>query len=245
MSLESSGKTVEYDKLIRKRKACRECECLGLTNQSVFAGGKYDSSEIGAWSRWQGNLNAELMVIGQDFANKERFETTEGLPDPNFRTNKTLVELLGRAGFDIQLPETAMQFSDKTKNRGLLFFTNAILCLKQGTAQSPVKAECFQKCGEHFLRPLIDLVKPKVVVCLGRRAYRGVMVAYGKNPRKFRSAVDSEEPDTLPPNGISVFAVYHCGARVQNSHRSLDEQREDWTRIGNFLKKRQQPDSAS
>jgi len=33
----------------------------------------------------------------------------------------------------------------------------------------------------------------------------------------------------------AVFAVYHCGAYVQNTHRKLVAQREDWKRIGKFL----------
>ena len=55
----------------------------------------------------------------------------------------------------------------------LVFFTNAILCLKtKGGMQGKVEKEWFSSCGETFLRPLIELIQPQVVVCLGERAWR-------------------------------------------------------------------------
>jgi uracil-DNA glycosylase family 4 len=222
------SKPARYASLVAKRKACRECP--GLTNQSDC--GIYDKhDEIGAWSRWQGNLDAELMVVGQDWGDVDCFIRTEGRPI--YGTNMTLVDLLQCAGF------SDIQPFDKTVRRGSLFFTNGILCLKQGGAQSAVKSQWFRQCGEHFLRPLIEIVQPKAVVCLGNRAYRGLLSAYGIKPRKLRDAVDSGEPEMLP-KGIAVFVVYHCGKYVLNTHRCLARQKEDWSRIGERLKRRRE-----
>ena len=41
--------------------------CVGLINPTRCASGVYDSEEIGPWARWQGDLDVELMVVGQDW----------------------------------------------------------------------------------------------------------------------------------------------------------------------------------
>jgi uracil-DNA glycosylase len=222
---ECNSKRLSYEALVEQRKACHVCN--GLTNPSAIRGGALDCDEIGAWSLWQGSLDAELMVVGQDWGDVGWFIRAEGRPTNTSTTNLTLIELLGSAGVKIDLPRD-------TPPRGPLFFTNAVLCMKGGDAQAPVKQEWFENCGTRFLRPLIDLLGPRVVVSLGKRAYEAVLTAYGIRPRKFRTAVESEEPDQLP-GGASLFAVYHCGARVQNTHRPLADQLKDWKRIGRFL----------
>jgi len=222
---ERDSKGTRYDALVKARKACRACS--DLTNPSVCKGGAFDSDAIGAWSRWQGNLGAELMVVGQDWGDVDWFVRAEGRPTNTSTTNRTLVKLLGSVGFNIKLP-------GETPGEGILFFTNAVLCFKKGGAQASVKTEWFRNCGTHFLRPLIDLVRPKVVVCLGERAYRAVLTAYGIRPCKFSDAVKSEEPVPLP-GGLSVLPVYHCGAGTQNRNRNRDAQLEDWKRVGKLF----------
>jgi DNA polymerase len=218
-------KNQHYMELVTARKSCRACE--GLTNPSACENGALDCSEIGAWSAWQGNLNAEIMVVGQDWGDVGWFGRACGRSTDNSCTNTTLVALLEAAGCRIRLPR-------ETENRGVAFFTNAILCLKRGGAQSAVNRQWFENCGTRFLQPLIDLVHPRVVVGLGERAYWAILRSYGLKAGKFSEAVRREEP-VLFPGGIAVFAVYHCGARTLNINRPREAQITDWQRIGRFL----------
>lgn len=214
-----------YRQLVQARKACRVC--VGLTNPSICEGGCFDGDEIGSWSGWQGNLDAEVMVVGQDWGDVRWFVAERGQSTNTSRTNTTLVQLLGEAGIRIGLPR-------ETSGRGTAFFTNAILCLKDGGAQAAVRATWFQNCGVKFLRPLIELVRPRVVVGLGERAYRGILRAYDLRAGRFSDEVRRKRPVELSA-GTFAFAVYHCGARTQNINRSLDVQLRDWRRIGAFL----------
>ena len=232
MRVEGHTKRARYEALVAARKTCRACvdptnPDRGLTNASVIERGVFDCDEIGAWSQWQGNLDAELMVVAQDWGDVNWFMRAKGYPTSTSPTYTTLVELLRCAGFRINLP-------NQTHDKGTLFFTNAVLCMKQGGASASVKDKWFRNCGMLFLRPLIDLVQPKVAVCLGKKAYCAVLTAYEMIPRTFSNAVESGEPDLIS-SGVAVFAVYHCGAYVQNTHRKLAAQREDWKRIGKFL----------
>ena len=100
------------------RKQCSQC--TGLTNPSLCEGGVFDSDSIGSWSDWQGNLNAPVMLIGQDWGDVAWFVREKGRPTHTSRTNTTLLKLFDSIGLDIKLPKDTIR-------PGSLFFTNAIL----------------------------------------------------------------------------------------------------------------------
>jgi uracil-DNA glycosylase len=118
--------------------------------------------------------------------------------------------------------------------RGHIFLTGAILCLKSKGMQGTVASQWFRNCGARFLRPQIEVVRPRVVVCLGSCAYRAVLLAFGLRPGVFRAAVESHTPVMLP-GGIAVVAVYRCGQRIINMHRSYAAQLRDWQRVRAIL----------
>ena len=214
-----------YGALVSERKACRAC-ADDLCNPSAWP--DLDSGEIGPWSRWQGTLDAELMVVGQDWGDVGFFKRNHGVevnvPNP---TNEALRKLLASVGIEIPPP------CDDPR-RGPVFFTNAILCLKQGGLHSSVKGSWFRNCAP-FLRRTIEIVRPKVVVALGERAYRAICRAFNVRPvAKFGDAVKSPVPTTVL-DGIHVVAVYHCGALGQIA-RSLAAQLDDWKRVRRLLK---------
>ena len=153
-------------------------------------GGIHDSDQIGPWSLWQGNLNADLVIVGQDWGDTRYFIQNAGRESPRNPTNENLRRLLGSIGIEIAGPTAA------DAGGGTVFLTNAVLCLKDGGMQAKVRADWFTNCGARFLRPTIDLIAPKVVVTLGERAYRATTAAYGVPRVAFRAAVES--PDGLP-----------------------------------------------
>ena len=140
---------------------------------------------------------------------------------------KTLVELLDSIGLSVGLP-------GGTVGQNIVFFTNAVLCLKEGGLQGKVQKEWFLNCAP-FLVKQIDIVRPKVVVALGKHAFESVFLAFCLRPPEFRQAVEDGE-GILLPTGSRLFAVYHCARRVLNTHRPLEMQREDWQRIGRALR---------
>lgn len=219
-------KLADYAELVAARKACHLCS--GLTNPADVAGGRFDSEQVGAWSLWQGNLDASIMVVGQDWGDTSYFVRGEGREGPRNPTNLALVELIGIAGVSIGDPGSAV-------GRDIAFFTNAILCLKSsdGGLQGQVQPSWFDNCAQ-FLRRQIEIVRPAVVVGLGERAFRTILRGFGLTCRPFRSEVEAPS-GTVLPNGSRAFAVYHCGARIRNTHRSMAAQREDWRRLRPFL----------
>lgn len=218
-------RTARYAELVSRRKACSAC--AGLVNPSMCQDGRFDSDQIGPWTQWQGNLDAELLIVGQDWGDTNYFIANGGHEARKNRTNETLRQLLSLAGFEVPPP------SPSDSGGGSAFFTNAILCLKKGGLQAKVERSWFEQCGKLFLRPTIDQIGPSVVVTLGKQAYRATCEAYGKRPHSFRTAVAS--PGETLPNGSFLVPVYHCGARILNTHRPIDTQKHDWLRVRHAL----------
>jgi DNA polymerase len=217
-----ASRTTAYGALVRARKSCRAC--TGLINPSECAGGVHDSDHIGPWSLWQDNLNADLIVVGQDWGDTRYLIDNKGREKPQNPTNETLRILLRSVGVQVPAPAAG------ETGGGPCFFTNAVLCLKKGGLQAKVMPEWFAECGSRFLRPTIHLIAPKVVVTLGEWAYRAVTTAYGVPRLAFRSAVEQAQGFRLADR-IACVPVYHCGARILNTHRPMDQQVRDWERV--------------
>jgi hypothetical protein len=76
---------MEYDDLVTARKRCRLC--IDRDPDMLRNGGEYafDPRVVSHWSQWLGDEKPELLVIGQDFANVEYFESHSGRDDPTLR----------------------------------------------------------------------------------------------------------------------------------------------------------------
>jgi len=221
-------KKIAYDALVAQRKKCSKC--VDLKNPSIVLNGIYDSGHIGPWSRWQGNLSSKIMIIGQDWGTIQFFIENKGLEPTHNPTNDALVKLLASIGVPIDQP-------CGKDTEGNVFLTNAILCLKDGEdggLQGTVQDQWFSDCGKLFLKPLIDLLEPKVIVTLGEKAYVAVTRLYGQERLRFRTAVEAVKGFQLKGKSV-YFPRYHCGKRIQNTHRPLPMQFEDWSRIKPFL----------
>ena len=129
----------------------------------------------------------------------------------------------------------AAETGPKGHNSTRVFLTNALLWLKKGGLSSAVEEEWFWGDSATFLLEQIAIVQPRVIVALGQKAYDAILHAYGLPVPKgsFRGVVENAGGMLLPgmPSETRVFPVYHCGARVRNTIRTLDQQRHDWRRI--------------
>ncbi|WP_416828217.1 uracil-DNA glycosylase family protein [Ectobacillus polymachus] len=209
----------KYAQLVKQRRNCHKCDDL---SNPFMVEPKYDSNEIGAWSTWKGDLDAKIVVIGQDWGDENYYLLSEGKCNPETATNRKLVELLQSIGISVE--------KDK------LFFTNAILCLKTGGLAGKVKKSCFNNCAVHFLMPLLEIIKPEIVITLGASAYRAVKGAYKVKIMPFSEAVNQEEPHIIQSNDFQfkLFPIYHCG-QLGLANRNSELQFKDWKRIEKHL----------
>lgn len=205
-------KKAKYKELVEKRKACALCP---LHNPSRIEGGKYDCDHLDPWATWKGDLDAEIVVVGKDWNDLDSFIQQQGVVNPKNRTNKNLVILLDFVGINVQ--------KDK------LFFTNSILCAKEGGKNATVKTEWVRNCSTNFLRPLLDLIQPKLVIAMGEEAFIAVTNAFGITGLKFKEAKSKSDPIYITES-MKCFAVYHPTTFNQYGIKPRDHY-EQWERI--------------
>jgi uracil-DNA glycosylase family 4 len=225
-----SDRALEYAALVRARQGCRACATL--TNPALFAGGRFDCDRLGPYTQWQGNLSAELVVVGQDFAGVDSFERLQGWPGPKVGTNLALIELLAAAGIALAPPELGQP-------QDAIFLTNAIQCLKPGGMQGRPPVAYARECVPRFLVPVLALIRPRAVVTLGEYALSSLLEAYGlRCDEPLVRLVTAGRTFELPlPDGRAarLFPRLHPSPTVRNAVRSLALQKEDWAAVGAYL----------
>jgi hypothetical protein len=219
-----SQKEQKYLDLVEKRKHCNFCHAL--KNPSKYP--KYDSAGIGPWSQWQNGLDAEILVVGQDWGDFKSFEKIRGREEEDNCINKNLQKLFRDAlGISLENPASG-------KKNGRLFFTHSILCLKKRGLSASLEQKYAVDCCSKFLKPLIQCIEPKVVITLGKIAYESIVRSYTMQILPLNEAIES--PDGFPIDRRSrLFPVYHCGKRGWNVIRKGDLQLEDWKKIRDYL----------
>jgi DNA polymerase len=240
-----SDKLSQYRVLVEERRACQACIGLDVVNLSDCRNDEFGSNNIGPWAEWQGSLDAELMIIGQEWGGTENYISQEGCDNDSDPANANLVDLLDSIGREIELPSQYQKKTTKLKQSH--FFTNAVLCLRRGKATSsenggkgnggkvPVK-QCFRNCAFNFLKPQIDLVSPRVIVTLGYLAYWAVLNSFsisGMKPEKSMKA--ALEHGMVKLGGVQLFPRFHCGAKSTNPKmkhsRTMKLQKKDWQSV--------------
>lgn len=225
-----------YFDLVKKRKSCRDCMSFGLINQNQVNKGKYDKNEvIGAWSLWQGSLEAKILVVGQDWGDIASFERDRG-QNGFYKdvTNTNLVRLFKSIGIDVEEPGANIQ-------NPLLFFTNAVLCLKENGMSTKISQKCYNNCADKFLKEIIEMIRPRIIITLGQKAYECTARVYDVAPKPYRpllnSIMESRQPIDLPaaknlPEAV-LFPAPHCGQYSTNTFIKISDQENLWKVIKN------------
>jgi DNA polymerase len=244
-----SNQYLQYSALVEKRRTCNACKGLNVVHLSDCLIDEFGSKDIGPWTEWQGNLDAELMIVGQEWGGTDNYIDQEGRDEDRDAANANLVDLLDSIGRRIEFPSEYQKKVKKPEQPH--FFTNAVLCLRRGKAttsengnidksgKEPVK-QCFRNCAFKFLKPQIDLVNPKVIVTLGYQAYRSVIISCGNpgmKPEKSMKAALGQGMVNL--GSVQLFPRYHCGAKSTNPNmkysRTMELQKKDWQSVSEAL----------
>lgn len=237
-----------YNELVVQRKECTLCADCNFANQSSYS--NYDTKEIGNWTTWANKLDADVMIIGQDYANQKTFRKDKGKIEPEHLnqdsvqgdystpTNYTLRELTKIIGYDIGLPT-------QTSNKKI-FLTNSTLCLKPGSMSDPIPVSVYKNCGDRFLARLIKLISPKAIITLGLTATKATIFALRDNVDQAEtlgkapfSKLFLASPIRVNGAPYSIFPVYHPGSFGIMNRRKMDLtgesgwelQKEDWLKI--------------
>jgi hypothetical protein len=230
MALTTQEKEQQLLALARKRQGAR---LAGYACLADFHGGIFEGDYISPWSKSAHNVDTSVMVIGQDWASAEMLKkTAPDSPraklgfDPEFPTNVKLDQLL---------------WQHLGLRRADCYLTNLFVLIKLGSASASIPSADLNWSAKTFTIPEIEIVSPKLVICLGLRTFRALMRAAGQSPaRTIETAIAS--PMSLGTS--TVRCVAHTGA-LGTLNRSREKVERDWEALGRALRESTAPREGS
>ena len=214
-------KRKELRKLAKRRPAHRleHHACL-----ADFHNGFYECNHVSPWSKSACNVDAEVMVIGQDWASSNVLEQEPNEDRRRFgqncssHTNTNLREFLGYMG--LQFRET--------------YATNVFPFIKWGAKDEDIRPfRDLVSCAEIFTLPQIEIVSPRMAICLGQKAFNAVRRAAGLRPTEWSKA-------RLPGPHIrissaEIYGLPHPTWRGINQAGGKDAVGHRWSLLGQRL----------
>ena len=176
-------------------------------------------------SKTANNLDTQIIIVLQDWANQASARKFFSNPesdvlrygyDPAIKTNKKIRDLLVEFFSDeLMLNSNDLKDASLKSIFSKIYITNIFQFIKPGSMSSYVPQKYVNQCAE-FTKQEINIIKPKIVICLGSKAYSGLT----KSKRE-HTYID----------GVLFFHQYHPAAYV--SKRKMSE---SWLKMKAFMK---------
>ena len=238
-------KKTEFINLAKDVSNCHICERLqtlphlqkGEWLENDDHGLNTDIPYVNRWNIWQGNLDADIMLIGQDYGQKEESTVLDfyNFADTTNPTDKRLKDLFKASfGWDIDTDNAP------------LFFTNMANCYRKHRTSGGMHSAWLPICANKFMERLIRIIQPKIIIVLGRITFEALHCMEGLRVKcidplesgspSFSETIQHHYQIDLNGTAIEVFPVFHPGANSQ-MNRTFDEQVADWNRIAKYYDK--------
>lgn len=182
-----------------------------------FHGGVCDEWKcVSPWNKAAGNYDSPIMIVGQDWISEGAADTAyrsfEVGCDPENRTNQNLQALL--------LENFGLKFAD-------VYGTNLFVFVKPGSLSARIPAKDLYYSAKTYTLAEISIVKPKVVICLGKATYSALCKAIGVKANDFK--VSSEVPVIY--GGSRIYGVPHTGVLGTNNAGGIAKVKEIWGKL--------------
>ena len=202
-------------------------KCIG-----DYYNGIYECDFVSPYTRSASNVDAELMVLLQDWASDNVLSgpfLAERLTlghDPQRATNQRLRELL-RQHFRVELEE--------------VYATNVFPFVKTGSMNASIAKRDLVRAAREFALPQIQIVGPRLAMCLGKTAFNAVAVAAG-----CRGAKSLEDAIAFPfeIGSTQIWCQAHTGRQGTNyrNRNGVDRVTKDWARMAQVYNNRLETD---
>jgi uracil-DNA glycosylase family 4 len=173
---------MSLEALNRQIIACRKCPRLVAWREEVATKKRKAYRDWDYWGKpvpGFGDPQGLVLVVG--LAPGAHGSNRTGRQFTGDASGKFMYPALFRAGYANQ-PDSVSR-DDGLELRGL-YLTASGRCAPPGNMPTPEELDNCQP----FLEREIDLIKPKVIVCLGRVAFVRVLRIYGQRPGQYRFA---------------------------------------------------------
>lgn len=191
------------DELLKLAKLRQNTRYDGFNNISDYEGGFYECDYVSPYSKSANNVDADVFLVLQDWSSDENMHGKCDLTKkygytPNVSTNMKLKSLLKEHLF-LELKDT--------------YTTNLFPFIKMGGMSASIPFKYMLKAATEFTVPMIKIVKPKIVVALGRDTYSAL----------FESCqIDGHDSNNyFEFNGVRVYHQPHPAARISNKEKEM------------------------
>jgi uracil-DNA glycosylase len=212
------------DKHVRLRSLARQRQqtfCSGYKCLSDYHSGAYECDFVSPYTKTAGNVDAEIFIMLQDWNSDDSLklpvdsETLALGHTPSLRTNRNLVTLL-KTTFGKELHD--------------VYGTNLFPFIKMGNKSNPIPHADLVEAARTFGLPQVEIVSPKLVICLGLATFDAMRDASGLE-RSPDLATAIESP--FNHGTARVWCQAHTGYWGQVNRRRTDKQQvcADWEKM--------------
>lgn len=188
--------------------------------------GVYECDYVSPYTKTAKNVDAEIMLILQDWSCDENLSKPVDLDvvnlgrTPGLPTNKNL-EVLLETHFGILLSDT--------------YSTNLFPFIKPGKISAPIPFKYLREAAINFAIPQVQVVSPKVVVCLGLKVFNAICKELGRPIAKNLSTAISAH---FHFGNTIIWAQSHPGGlgRANRNRGGVDRVSADWAEMASAIK---------
>jgi len=208
---------------------------------SQFGDFDCECDHVVPWTISACNVDADLMLIAQDWASEDFLNR---LTDRQRQAQREL-------GQFPDLPTNRATKNLLAEHMSLSFFetyaTNAFVFVKPGKMDARIPFRDLISSAAAYALPQIEIVRPKLVLCLGSASFNAVRRAIkgnGSDPlptihRKWMPLVDAwkiDKPHHTEYLGIPIFGVAHPGASGSRASGGPRMTIPRWQTLGEFFR---------
>lgn len=197
--------------LAAKRKADKLPGHAGIGD---YHNGAYDwANYVSPWTIAANNVDAEVMIIAQDWTSHDRIS---GPFDPiqaevgynkELRTSKNIKRFLQYFGIDLKQT----------------YATNAFVFVKPGKMNANIPKYDFLYSVKTYAIPQINIIKPRLVICLGGQTFNTIRQVLGHDA----VPMSSVQASPIHFSGSDIVGVNHPGAwgmKMAGGYANLERQ---------------------
>jgi uracil-DNA glycosylase len=177
--------------------------------------GAYEKDFVSPYTASAGNVDATVMILLQDWSSDEslrgHFDPETALLGltPSLPTNRNLSRLL-QEHFGLTLDHT--------------YATNLFPFIKPGALNAPIPARAVMRAAREFAIPQMEIVRPRLLICLGLLTGNAIRRALGIEPAR---RLDAAIADPFSYRDTRVWCQAHTGGLGQNL-RGRARVAQDW-----------------
>lgn len=214
--------------LAKKRRRDRRAGycCLADFNEGYF-----ECCFVSPWTKSAHNLGANVMLLGQDWSSSNALDRVLNETEPEkaieirklgqtykLPTNKRLRRFL-KEGVGLEFSET--------------YATNLFPFIKKGALNAKIQARDMDYCAKEYAIPQIEIVQPKMVICLGKSTYEAICRFLDLGEQFFKQT--SQPIHCIRHRGVEIYGLPHPGYWGVRNAGGEECVLEHWQALGNRL----------